>query len=109
MMNSELKWLKLQQPTFSTNFSDSYYYYTTVLAFNLQNLDQKPSNMTIMMGGAGTIYVSQNNIYVTYPSYTPQLLKDPTTTGGAPIGILPQENKEKLQFMNSNFRTLHDF
>jgi inhibitor of cysteine peptidase len=74
-----------------TNISDSYYSYTTFLAFNLQNLDQKPSNMTIMMGGAGTLYVSQNNIYVTYPSYTPQLLKLPATTGGAPIGILPQE------------------
>jgi uncharacterized secreted protein with C-terminal beta-propeller domain len=47
--------------------------------------------MTIMMGGAGTIYVSQTNIFVTYPSYTPQLLKVPETAGGAPIGILPQE------------------
>ncbi len=74
-----------------TNFTDTFYSYTTFLAFNLQNTNQKPSNMTIMMGGAGTIYVSQNNIYVTYPSYTPQLLKEPATTGGPPVGILPQE------------------
>jgi len=74
-----------------TNFTDTYYSYTTFLAFNLQNLDQPPSNMTIMMGGAGTIYVSQNNIYVTYPSYTYQLLKAPIATVGAPIGILPQD------------------
>jgi inhibitor of cysteine peptidase len=74
-----------------TNFTDSYYSYTTFLAFNLQNTNQNPSNMTIMMGGAGTIYVSQTNIYVTYPSYTPLLLREPATTGGAPIGSIPQE------------------
>jgi inhibitor of cysteine peptidase len=78
-----------------TNFSDTYYSYTTFLAFNLQNLDQKPSNMTIMMGGAGTIYVSQNNIYVTYPSYTYQLLKAPITTGDDRIGILPQDTAQE--------------
>ncbi len=27
-------------------------------------------NMTVMMGGASTMYVSQNNIYVTYPTWT---------------------------------------
>ena len=74
-----------------TNFTDSYYSYTTFLTFNLQNINQNPSNMTIMMGGAGTIYVSQTNIYVTYPSYTPLLLREPATTGGAPIGSIPQE------------------
>jgi uncharacterized secreted protein with C-terminal beta-propeller domain len=92
MINSGTKMAEIA-PTniYYTNFSDSYYSYTTFLAFNLLNLDQKPSNMTIMMGGAGTIYVSQTNIFVTYPSYTPQLLKVPETGGGAPIGILPQE------------------
>jgi inhibitor of cysteine peptidase len=74
-----------------TNFTDTYYSYTTFLAFNLQNSDQKPSTMTIMMGGAGTIYVSQNNMYVTYPSYSYQLLKAPIGTGDARIGILPQD------------------
>jgi uncharacterized secreted protein with C-terminal beta-propeller domain len=46
-----------------------------------------------MMGGAGTIYVSQNNMYVTYPSYTYQLLKAPiANTGDVRIGILPQDS-----------------
>jgi inhibitor of cysteine peptidase len=75
-----------------TNFTDTYYSYTTFLAFNLQSLDLKPSSMTIMMGGAGTIYVSQNNIYVTYPSYTYQLLKAPIGTGDVRIGIVPQDS-----------------
>jgi inhibitor of cysteine peptidase len=74
-----------------TNFTDTYYSYTTFMAFNLQNLDQKPSTMTIMMGGAGTIYVSQNNIFVTYPSYSYQLLKAPIATGDVRIGMPPQD------------------
>jgi len=78
-----------------TNFSDSYYSYTTFLAFNL-NTDQSPANLTIMMGGAGTMYVSQTNIYVTYPTYNYQLLNVPEMTGGAttgsgPTGLLPPE------------------
>jgi inhibitor of cysteine peptidase len=97
MMNSGTKMSEIAATNiYYTNFTDTFYSYTTFLAFNLQNNDQKPTNMTIMMGGAGTIYVSQSNIYVTYPTYNYQLLKVPetiggATTGSAPIGILPQE------------------
>jgi inhibitor of cysteine peptidase len=92
MINSGTRMSEIASTSiYFTNFTDTFYSYTTFLAFNLQNINQKPSNMTIMMGGAGTIYFSQNNIYVTYPSYTPQLLKEPATTGIPPVGILPQE------------------
>jgi uncharacterized secreted protein with C-terminal beta-propeller domain len=96
MINSGAKMAEIA-PTdiYYTNFTDSYYSYTTFLAFNLQDLDQNPTKMTVMLGGAGTIYVSQNNIYVTYPSYSPLLLKAPVTSGGATIGILPQDTYQE--------------
>jgi inhibitor of cysteine peptidase len=47
--------------------ADSYYSYTTVVSLNVMDDVASPTNMTLMMGGAGTIYVSTSNIYVTYP------------------------------------------
>ena len=49
------------------NTSDTYYTYTTIIAMNIMNNAAAPTNKTIMMGGAGNIYVSQSNIYVTCP------------------------------------------
>jgi uncharacterized secreted protein with C-terminal beta-propeller domain len=100
MMYSGAKMAEIEPTSiYYTDFSDSYYSYTTFLAFNL-NTNQSPTNMTIMMGGAGTIYVSQMNIYVTYPTYNYQLLKVPAATGGAttgtaPIGIVPPETVQE--------------
>ena len=33
---------------------------------------QEPTNMTVMMGGTSNMYVSLNNIYVTYPTWSEQ-------------------------------------
>ena len=58
--------------------SDSYYSYTTIACLNVMNDAQLPTNMTIMMGGASTIYVSSSNIYVTYPDTKYETLVQPT-------------------------------
>jgi inhibitor of cysteine peptidase len=63
-----------------TNVADSSYSYTTFIAMNILDNEQGMSNMTIMMGGAGEVYVSQDNIYVTYPVYDYEVI---------PLGILP--------------------
>jgi uncharacterized secreted protein with C-terminal beta-propeller domain len=49
-----------------SNVSDSYFTFTTIVAMNIMKDAQEPTNMTIMMGGASTMYVSLNNIYVTF-------------------------------------------
>ncbi len=48
----------------------SYYTFTSFYGINIADDTQQPTNMTVMMGGASTMYVSQNNMYVTYPTYT---------------------------------------
>jgi uncharacterized secreted protein with C-terminal beta-propeller domain len=49
------------------NASDDYYQYTTVAALNMQNITEEPTHETIMLGGTSSMYVSLNNIYITFP------------------------------------------
>jgi inhibitor of cysteine peptidase len=51
------------------NGSDNYYQYTTFVAMNIQNLAEAPTYMTIMLGGTSNMYVSINNMYVTFPEF----------------------------------------
>jgi len=59
------------------NLSDSSYSFTTIVALNIQNDSQEPTHETIVLGGTSTIYVSQNNIYLTFTHYSWQ--EDETT------------------------------
>ena len=47
------------------NTSDSAYMYTTVVALNVQSAAEDTTNTTVLMGNAGSIYVSASNIYLT--------------------------------------------
>jgi inhibitor of cysteine peptidase len=51
---------------------DSYFTFTTFLGLNLMDEAQDPTNMTVMMGGTSSMYVSLNNMYVTYPTWSEQ-------------------------------------
>jgi len=46
---------------------DYYYMYTTIMAINTQNDDQEPTHETILLGATSNLYVSLNNIYLTFP------------------------------------------
>ncbi len=74
-----------------TGVSDSYYSYTTFVAMNILDSVQAPTNMTIMMGGAGEIYVSTTNIYVTYPVYEYSLIATETARPTATIAPTPSK------------------
>jgi len=50
-----------------SNASDNYYMYTTVVAINMQNTEEEPTHMTIMLSGTSSMYVSLTNIYITFP------------------------------------------
>jgi uncharacterized secreted protein with C-terminal beta-propeller domain len=51
-----------------TDTNDTYFTYTTFVGLNAKDTSQAPSSMTIMMGGTSDMYVSQGNMYITYPS-----------------------------------------
>jgi len=52
-----------------TNHSDTYQQFTTFVAMNIKNMTEAPTYLTIMLGSTSSMYVSTNNMYVTYPDY----------------------------------------
>jgi len=50
-----------------SDVSDYYYMYTTIMAINTQHDDQEPTYETILLGASSNLYVSLNNIYLTFP------------------------------------------
>ena len=48
---------------------DTYFTFTTFVGLNILNDMEQISNMTILMGGTSTMYVSIDNLYVTYSTW----------------------------------------
>jgi len=48
------------------NVSDNSYAFTTVAAINIQDDTQKPTHETFLLGATSCMYVSLNNIYITF-------------------------------------------
>ena len=42
--------------------------FTTIMALNIKDDSQEPAYQTLLLGGASNLYVSLNNIYITFPS-----------------------------------------
>ena len=51
------------------NGTDEYYEYTTFVALNIQNTTEAPVYLTVMLGGTSNMYVSQDNMYVTFQDW----------------------------------------
>lgn len=51
------------------NNSDTSYTFSTIVAVNIQNDAQEPTHETVLLGGTSGIYVSIDNIYMTFPEY----------------------------------------
>ncbi|MEM2098291.1 MAG: beta-propeller domain-containing protein [Candidatus Bathyarchaeia archaeon] len=48
----------------------SQFSFTTFIGLNIKNDTEEPANMTLLMGGTSTMYVSLSNIYITYPIWS---------------------------------------
>jgi len=53
-----------------SNSSDYFYTFTTIVAINAQNDEQEAAHETFLLGATRVIYVSLNNIYITFPEQT---------------------------------------
>jgi inhibitor of cysteine peptidase len=49
--------------------NSSSFTFTSFYGVNIGDDTVQPTNMTVMMGGASTMYVSPSNMYITYPDY----------------------------------------
>lgn len=50
------------------NMTDIFYYFTTIIAVNIQNDTQEPTYEPFLTGSTATMYVSASNIYLTMPN-----------------------------------------
>lgn len=51
------------------NGTEEYYQYTTFVAMNIQNTTEAPTYLTTLLGGTSNMYVSQENMYVTFQDW----------------------------------------
>jgi len=57
-----------------SDVADYYYMYTTIIAINIQNDAEEPTYETILLGASSNLYVSLNNIYLTFPVWGTDIL-----------------------------------
>lgn len=93
-----------------SNTSDDYFQFTTIVALNIQNTMESPSYKTLTLGGTSTIYVSLNNIYITFPKEGNTLIYrlhvenstiNPEAQGEVPGSVLNQYSMDEY---NDYFR-----
>jgi len=58
-----------------SDVADYYYMYTTIVAINTQNDGQEPTSETILLGASSNLYVSADNIYLTFPVWGTDILR----------------------------------
>ena len=60
--------------------ADYYYMYTTIIAINTQDDGQEPTYETILLGASSNLYVSMDNIYLTFPVWGRDVGDSPKTS-----------------------------
>jgi len=85
--NGEVKEIDATQIYYS-NVSDYFDTYTTIVAINTQNDAEEPTRETILLGSASNMYVSMNNIYITFQGYNGEV-RSSSPPPISPIQILP--------------------
>jgi uncharacterized secreted protein with C-terminal beta-propeller domain len=58
---------------FYANVTDNFNTYVNVLAVNILDDQEAPNEKSYLIGYASTMYVSQNNMYITYSTYDSQI------------------------------------
>jgi inhibitor of cysteine peptidase len=92
------------------NTTDNYFVFTTIVAFNIHDTTETPTYKTLTLGGTSTIYVSLNNIYITFPEQDKTLIYrvhienniiNPEAKGEVPGSVLDQYSMDEY---NGYFR-----
>ncbi|MGB8780157.1 MAG: beta-propeller domain-containing protein [Candidatus Bathyarchaeia archaeon] len=87
-----------------SNTTDNYFVFTTIIALNIQDTAETPSYKTLTLGGTSTIYVSLNNIYITFPEQDQTLIYrvhienstiNPEAKGEVPGSVLNQYSMDE--------------
>jgi uncharacterized secreted protein with C-terminal beta-propeller domain len=67
--NGNMRTVPATEIYYFENLCDFAYQYTTIMAINTQNDEEEITSETFLMTPAQTLFVSSNNIYITYTNY----------------------------------------
>ncbi len=84
--NGEVNEIKATE-IYHSSVSDYYNIYTTLLAINTQDDAQEPTSKTILLGSASSMYVSMNNIYITFQGYIGEQIMPNPRKGMSPTSV----------------------
>jgi uncharacterized secreted protein with C-terminal beta-propeller domain len=70
--NGEIEEISAREIYYS-DVSDYFNTFTTIVAINTQNDAQEPTRKTILLGATSNMYVSMNNIYITFQEYSEKI------------------------------------
>ncbi|MDI6884165.1 MAG: beta-propeller domain-containing protein [Hadesarchaea archaeon] len=68
-LNGNVRTIQATEIYYFENLRGYSYEFTTIMAINTQNDDEEITSETILMSTAQNIFVSSNNIYITYSNY----------------------------------------
>ena len=100
----------LPSEIYYSNTTDNYFVFTTIVALNIENTAETPSYKTLTLGGTSAIYISLNNIYITFPEQDQTLIYrvhidnsiiNPEAKGEVPGSVLNQYSMDEY---NGYFR-----
>lgn len=82
---------------------EQYYNFNTVTALDI--FEDKLNSETFMMGGAGTIYMSEDNLYITYQKNLPYRyyqVQEKNRFFDAIVPLLPSQTQQKIKEITSD-------
>jgi inhibitor of cysteine peptidase len=105
-VNNEMKTV---QPTDVRYLSlpDIFYYFTTVIAVNVVNDAQEPTYETLLTGSTASMYVSQDNMYLTMPNTTAWINTIGISSGEETIICRATLDKENVVFVAQGVASGH--
>lgn len=89
----------LPVPANEVSFADEYdyyYYFTNIMSINIQDDGEAPNSKVVLMGYSTHIYVSLNNIYLTYTKRMSWVEKMERRVEEVIVPILPQDTSVEV-------------
>jgi uncharacterized secreted protein with C-terminal beta-propeller domain len=85
-----------------TDEYDYWYTYTTIASINVQNALEEPNKQVVLMGSSTHIYVSLNNIYLTYTKIMSWVEKMERSVEEVIMPVLPEKTSNEIEDVRSS-------
>ncbi|MEE9152359.1 MAG: beta-propeller domain-containing protein [Thermoplasmata archaeon] len=91
-----------------TDEYDYYYTYTSIISINVQNAGEELNKQVVLMGSSTHIYVSLNNIYLTYTKRMSWVEKMERRVEEVIMPVLPKSTSNEIEDIRSSDLTRYE-